>query len=159
MNWLQILGPSLLIVLGGIVSWFVKSRIEELQATHEELNEERRKIYKELLEPYIKVFVGIKSKGRSEEQAIQQITSYDYRKTAFALNLFGSDKVIRAYNNLMQYVYKFEAGGSQGSQAREMMRLWGMLLLEIRKSLGNKETKLDEFDMLRGMIKDIDKLK
>jgi len=159
MNWLQILGPSLLIILGGIVSWFIKSRIEELQATREALNEERRKIYKELLEPYIKIFVGIKNKNGSEEQTIQQITSYDYRKTAFDLNLFGSDNVIRAYNNLLQYVYKFEAGGNQKPQSKEMMCLWGKLLLEIRKSLGNKKTKLDEFDMLRGMIKDIDKLK
>lgn len=37
------------------------------------------------------------------------------------------------------------------------MLLWGKLLLEIRKSLGNKKTKLDEFDMLRAMIKDIEK--
>jgi len=36
------------------------------------------------------------------------------------------------------------------------MRLWGALLIEIRKSLGNKKTKLKEVDMLRGMIKDID---
>ena len=158
MNWLQILGPALLITLGGIVSWFVKSRIEELQAIRETLNEERRKIYKELLEPYINIFVGIKNKKGSEEQAIQQITSYDYRKTAFGLNLFGSDEVIRAYNNLMQYVYKFEAGGDQKPQPKEMMRLWGMFLLEIRKNLGNKKTKLNEIDMLRGMIKDIDKL-
>jgi len=39
-----------------------------------------------------------------------------------------------------------------------MMRLWGSLLLEIRKSLGNKNTKLNEIDMLRAMIKDIDNL-
>ena len=39
-----------------------------------------------------------------------------------------------------------------------MMRIWGGLLLEIRRSLGNKKTKLDEFDMLRAMIEDIDSL-
>lgn len=39
-----------------------------------------------------------------------------------------------------------------------MMRLWGKLLLEIRKSLGNENTELSELDMLRGFIKDIEKL-
>jgi len=38
-----------------------------------------------------------------------------------------------------------------------MMSLWGILLLEIRKSLGDKNTKLEKYDMLRAMIKDIDK--
>lgn len=41
---------------------------------------------------------------------------------------------------------------------KKMMTLFGNFLLEIRKSLGNKRTKLDEFDMLRAMIKDIDRL-
>ena len=34
----------------------------------------------------------------------------------------------------------------------------GELLLEIRKDVGNKDTKLNEFDMLRWLISDIDKL-
>ncbi len=54
----------------------------------------------------------------------------------------------------MQHVYKAESTEKQ--DPRKMMSLWGTLLLEIRKSLGNKKTKLNELDMLRGMIKDID---
>ena len=56
----------------------------------------------------------------------------------------------------MQYIYKAEA--DQNPDPKEMMRLWGKLLLEIRKSLGNENTKLSELDMLRGFIKDIEKL-
>jgi len=56
----------------------------------------------------------------------------------------------------MKNTYETEATGK--SNPKEMMRLWGTLLLEIRKSLGNKKTKLNEFDMLRAMIKDIDSL-
>lgn len=41
MNWLQILGPSLLIIIGGIITWFIKSRIEELRATEERLQDQR----------------------------------------------------------------------------------------------------------------------
>lgn len=158
MNWLQILGPSLLIIIGGIITWFIKSRIEELRATEERLQDQRRKIYLEILDPYIRLFTELKSKGpiQAPVQAFKKITSYEYRKTAFNLNLFGSDNVVRAYNALMQHTYEAESTGKQNP--REMMRLWGNLLLEIRKSIGNKKTKLDEFDMLRAMIKDIDKL-
>jgi hypothetical protein len=153
MNWLQILGPSLLIVLGGIITWFIKSRVEELRATEERLQDQRRRIYLEILDPYIRLFAELKGKG-PPVQALRKMTSYEYRKTAFNLNLFGSDKVVRAYNALMQHVYEAESTGNQ--DPRKMMSLWGMLLLEIRKSLGNKKTKLNELDMLRGMIKDID---
>ena len=154
MEWLQILGPTLLMVLGGIITWFIKSKIEELRAIEEKLREERRNIYAQILDPYIRLFADMKGKGPDE--ALKMITSYDYRKTAFDLNLFGSDEVVLAYNNLMKHTYEGEA--TENKDPNKMMLLWGKLLLEIRKSLGNKNTKLDEFDMLRATIKDIDKL-
>ena len=154
-NWIAVLGPSLLMVLGGILTWLLKSRVEELRAIEETLREERRKVYEQILDPYIRLFAGIKG-GKGAQQAIKRITSYDYRKTAFELYLIGSDDVVTAYNNLMQYTFEAEAAGAPDTG--QMMRRWGALLLEIRKSLGNKKTKLDEKDMLRGMIKDIDQL-
>ncbi len=152
MDWILPLAPSLLLVLGGIVTWFLKARVEELRATEERLREERRKIYRQILDPYIHLFAN----SKSQTQAIKEVTSYNYRKAAFELNLFGSDEVVRAYNSLMQHTYHAESLGKE--DPKEMMRLWGDLLLEIRKSVGNKKTKLKEFDMMRAMIKDIDRL-
>ena len=154
MNWLQVLGPSLLVIVGGIITWFLKSRVEELRATEEKLREERRKIYSQLLDPYVRLFANLK--GQDTTHMIKTINSYEYRKTAFDLNLFGSDEVVHAYNALMQYSFQSEFAKKQ--DPKELMRLWGSLLLEIRKSLGNKKTKLQELDMLRAMIKDIDNL-
>ena len=110
------------------------------------------KIYAQILDPYIRLFADLKGQGPA--QATKKITSYEYRKTAFDLSLFGSDQVVRAYNALMAHTYEAESTGKQ--EPTRMMRLWGGLLLEIRKSLGNKKTQLDELDMLRGMIKDLD---
>ena len=152
MNWLQVLGPSLLFIAGGIITWFLKSRVQELRATEEKLREERRKIYSQLLDPYVRLFTNFKE--QDAEPLIKKITSYEYRKTAFDLNLFGSDEVVRAYNALMQYSFQGESAMKQ--DPKELMRLWGSLLLAIRRSLGNKRTKLQELDMLRAMIKDID---
>ncbi len=152
MNWLQVLGPTLLMVVGGIITWFIKSRVEELRATEERLMEERRKVYLEILAPFIRIFAGAKNKGTAE--AIKTITSYEYRKTAFELNLFGSDEVVRAYNALLKHGYDAELTNRQ--DPKEMMHLLGGFILEVRKSLGNKKTKLDNIDMLRAMVKDID---
>ena len=150
--WLQILGPSLLMALGGLITWFIKSRIEELRAIEEKLRDTRREVYGKILEPYIALFADIKGQGQAK--AAQKLASEEYRKAAFDLSLFGSDSVVRAYNALMSHVFEAERKGQQDS--RELMGRWGGLLLEIRRSLGNKRTKLHEIEMLRGMVKDID---
>ena len=102
------------------------------------------------------MFSDLSAAGQSK--VAKQITSADYRKTAFELNLYGSDEVIKAYNNLMMHAYQAEKETAE-QDPKELMRLWGALLLQIRKNVGNKKTKLDEYDMLRAMIKDIDSVK
>ena len=151
MNWIQVLGPSVLMLLGGLITWVIKSRIEELRAVEEKLRETRREVYAEILEPYIKLFADASPKSQAQIQ--KQITSEAYRKNAFNLSLFGSDEVVRAYNDLMSHGYQAESSGDQNPG--KMLQLWGKLLLEIRKNLGNKGTKLSEMDMMRGMLKDI----
>jgi len=156
MDWIQIVAPTGLFILGGIITWIVRSKIEESRDIRVKLNEERRKNYSEILAPYIRILADFKDKGPS--QAINDIKSYEYRKTAFDLALFGSDSVVRAYNALLQYGYKDEASENVEQRGKMYLRLWGRLLLEIRKDVGNKDTELNEVDMLRWLIKDIDKL-
>lgn len=154
MAWLQIIGAPLLIGLGGIITWIIKSKIEELRSLEGRLREERRKVYRQILEPYIRLFADLKDKG--PEEALKDIISYNYKKVAFDLYLFGSDEVVYAYNALMKHTYNAEV--TREKKPKEMMRLWGKFLLEIRKSLGNKNTNLNELDMLRGLVKDIEDL-
>ena len=146
----------LLIVVGGIITWFIRSRYEERRAIEERLHGEYRRVYAEILEPYIELFANL-SRGEGVNKGIEQkITSKDYRKAIFELGLLGSDDVVRSYNALMQH--SFKSASSDKQDFGDTMLLWGKLRLEIRKSLGNKKTKLDELDMLRGEITDIDKL-
>ena len=93
------------IVVGGIITWFIKSSIEELRATEKRLQEERRKVYMEILDPYIRLFADLRRQGTTEaqSQALKRVTSYQYRKASFELNLFGSDEVVRGFNALMQH--------------------------------------------------------
>jgi hypothetical protein len=150
----DVLVPPLLMVLGGIVTWFIKSRVEELRATEARLSEERRKVYTEILEPYIRIFTD--SSGKGAAAALKKMLSFEYRRTAFEFALFGSDDVIAAYNTLMKLTYEGEA--PENRDTKKMLECFGALLLEIRKSLGNKKTKLKQLDMIRAMIKDIDSL-
>ena len=113
------------------------------------LNDKRWQIYIKVLEPYFILFSDIKGKGVNN--AIEKINTSKYRQSTFELNIFGSDEVVRANNKMYQFLYK----NRDLSKKNTVVILFGKLILEIRKSIGNKKTKLDEIEMLESMIKDI----
>ena len=81
MNWIQALGPSILMLIGGIVSWFLKTRVEELKSIEKKLQDKRREIYIQILEPYILVFTDPKGKGL--DKAVETIKTFNYKRIAF----------------------------------------------------------------------------
>ena len=137
--------------LVGLASWYVRIRHESSERERERLYNERRQIYLKNLEPIIRLFAGIKNPEETEK-AMQQIGSYAHREALFELNLMGSDDVVRALNDFMQYLYRGDL------DSRELMDYWGRLLLSIRRDLGNRRTGLTEVDMLRSQITDVDSL-
>ena len=87
----------------------------------------------------------------------EKMLSLEYRKTSFRLSLVGSDSVVLAYNELMQYF--FTRSDTSPSNTREIMILLGGFLLEIRKSMGNESTKINNWGMLESFLKDIKKFR
>ena len=147
------LGAPFLILIGGLVTWFLKSRKEELQAIEERALERRIETYNTILHPLIVMFAN-KSNQKMKDKAIAEIGSIDYRKAGFNLITFGSDEMVTAYNNMMQSFYKNEAE----SDPKKTMKKFAQFLLSVRKDVYNKNTKLKDWDMLKFMITDIEKL-
>lgn len=162
--------------VGGILMFFVRVRLEEIRAAEERLSGERRKVYGELLLPYVQLFTPSREKAQQvlppttrkesrkqqaepdhTEQAMARILSVEYRQTAFDLMLIASDDVVRAYNDLMQFTFRM-VDADPSERSWEVLSKMGQLLLEIRRSLGIKDTELTNVDMLRFMITDIEKL-
>ena len=156
-NWIDLIVTPLFGAGVGFAVWYFQSRIEKIRREKEKLHDERRKIYVSILEPFIRAFAGIKSPKESQK-AIKMMASFDYKKTAVELNLYGSDKVVRAFNKMMQYIYIMGDEERGAEESAEMLRLWGTLLLEIRKNLGEENTKLSHREMLESQMKDIGKL-
>lgn len=146
---------SLVIALlgsGSIITVIIQERITKLRSIEEKLREDRRKVYIDLMSPFIQMF----TKGPDQQQkALNELLSPEYRKTSFELTLLGSDEVVKAYGNLMQYSFQLE---KQEIDKNMLIKLYATLMLNIRKDLGNKDTQLNEKDMLAYLIKDIDKL-
>jgi hypothetical protein len=140
---------------GSLIGLLIQDRFQKLRSIEEKLREERRKVYSDLLMPFIQIFTS----PNEPEKVLEQIKSLNYRKTSFDLILLGSDQVVRAYGDLMQYIYQQNLDKKENRQnPHEVIRLWAILLFEIRKNLGNEKTILNEKDMLRHLITDINKM-
>ena len=139
----------------GLLVWYLTSKVEAVLREREKLQDDRRQIYAQVLEPYIRVFAASTNPSETKK-ALRQIASYDYRRASFELAMIGSDEVVRTLNDMMQYFYRFDAE-DKSADPKTMVQYWGRVLLAIRRDLGNKKTKLSEIDMLRFQIKDIDK--
>ena len=69
--------------------------------------------------------------------------------------------MVGSYNNLMQHIYGLQSIGKAAAseQTHETMRLLGDFLLEIRKSMGNETTTIDNVGMLEWFITDVRKIR
>jgi hypothetical protein len=147
---ITILSP-ILITVGGILTWFLKSRKESLLLIEERSREKRMNTYKEILDPFIVLITPTASKNE-KEKATNTISSSNYKKAAFDLITFGSDETVRCYNSMMQYVFN-----AQNNDTVELLRLFTDLILNIRKDLYSKKTKLKRSEVLEFTLTDIEK--
>ncbi|RPI71515.1 MAG: hypothetical protein EHM38_03755 [Geobacteraceae bacterium] len=159
--------PLLVAVLGGI-GWKIRNRIERQLELERKLREDRIAVYNALLEPFIIFFTSDeawkadpKNKGKDKDElGARALLSLDYKRNAFRLTVLGSDGVLRAYNALMQHFFlNTDKPASSQENLKIMVEKIGTLVLEIRKSMGNEDTKLSHWEMLEWFLKDINQIR
>ena len=156
MDWIkELIIPAIEILIAGGMVWYFRFKTEAIRREKEKLQDERRKIYVQALAPYIRLFAGIHNRQETKK-AMAQALSFEHRKVSFELYVTGSDDVVRSFNDFMQYC--FSVGDKTEADSKAVLTHWGKILISIRRDLGNKKTKLKEKDMLKGWVKDIDKL-
>jgi hypothetical protein len=141
----------ILITLGGIISWLIKSKKESLQLAEQLSREKRLETYKKILDPYLTVLTPLAT-AEEKEEALRIIPSSKYKKTAFDLVTFGSDETVRCFNKLMQHAY-INAG--QEKNNTDILILFSDFILNIRKDLYSKKTKLKNYETLEFTVTDI----
>lgn len=169
-NWLEIIRLVITLVASvaiPIVIFTVGNRITNLRQLEEKLRDDRIEIYNKILEPFLLIFsteaiIKGSAKYKNEkiktgvELATEKILNLDYQAYAFKLILLGSDEVVKAYNNLMQAYYNSEKLSDDSTEIGEhLIKYMAVLLLEVRKSLGNASTKLHSLEMLEWKIFDM----
>jgi hypothetical protein len=154
--------PILVLVLTAI-GWKLRRSVERQRDLEDKLRQDRIETYNFILEPFIILFMTEaawatdktnrnKNKG---EVATGKMLSLEYRKAAFKLSLVGSDAVVLAYNDLMQFFYsQGEPTSPTEETLKKTMSLLGAFLLQIRRSMGNEATKLSEWQMLEWFMQE-----
>lgn len=168
MDWTPTIFSSLIALSIAAITWFIVSSIEKSRRERERLQDERRNLYMQILEPYIIIFDSINeqpSDNETEQQtkirpelskSLNMITSTSYRRKAFKLILIGSDKTILSYNKLVDLGHDLEHNRDSIQNISETIVIkFGELLLSIRKDLVGKRTKLTEIEILKGHIRDL----
>lgn len=154
--------PFILIALTA-VGWKYRHTLERRYGLEDKLRDARIGTYNDILEPFIILLTSDaawkmdpKNKNQDKNQSAQKVMlSLAYRRHAFKLSLVGNDDVVKAYNDMMQFLFHRVDGESpDASTSYELMRLLGKFMLEIRKSMGNEATILDEWGMLEWFLED-----
>jgi hypothetical protein len=162
----SIVTPLMLLILSYLFTKISKTQ-ENIQNLQEKLHADRIAIYNAILEPYIIIATpdAILKKQKkyqhlnkgSGDIAAEIITTPEYKQSEFKLFMIGSDSVVKAYNSLKKYYYSEKLDGTIET-TKEALTLVAKLVLEIRKSVGNENTKLSHLDAIWWFVKDADKV-
>ena len=158
----QIVTPIILLSLGGL-GWYIRQSVERKAKVEEALRGDRLEVYNKILEPFFILLMtdaawaqDPKTKGKDKTAfATAKMLSWEYRKAGLQLSLIGSDGVVKAYNDLMQFAFAVADTEPQDlDPARNILSFFGNLLLEIRKSAGNESTQIGNMGMVEWFVKD-----
>jgi wyosine [tRNA(Phe)-imidazoG37] synthetase (radical SAM superfamily) len=139
----------------GILTWWVRGKIDEAQQIRAKLRAEQRERYAQVLNPYIQLF----AKPQRLNEVINVIQSPEYRKEVFDFVLVADDDVLKAYVEMMNHFGSEAAATRTEKELFTALRAFGRVLIELRKSVGNKDTDPTEIEALQVVgIKDARKL-
>ena len=157
----------ILIIIFSAIGWKYRQSIERKLKIEEKLRDDRIEIYNQILEPFIILLMSDaawssdpKNKNKDKIKiATSKMLSLEYRKNSFKLSLIGSDSVVMSFNDLMQHFFQTAENNSTNSSdtGKKTISILGNLLLEIRKSMGNESTKIDNWGMIEWFITDAKK--
>ncbi len=139
-----------------------KRRLHELELNHRNTIEQirmrsydtRKKTYQLLLQPFTETFILQK---RGEQPDIQKHVEIMI-KSNIEIFLSGSDETCRAW---LEWKALASKGIGEDKEIRDkrfaaMMVFYARMILSIRRDLGEKNTEINEMDILKSFMSDID---
>lgn len=145
----SLLGTALIAAIG----WLIRTNNERKREFEKLLNERKSEQYYKFLE-LLQGFFNLTDEDELADSATKEVpkeTIAELKKWGFRLLMTGSDEVLRAWNEA-----RAEAEPQEGDLAshRRILVRWARVLLAMRRDCGHFDTKLNEGDLLRVILKD-----
>jgi hypothetical protein len=153
--------PIIVLLLTGL-GWRFRNRLERKLLLENNLRADRIATYNTILEPFIILLTPPAAwkedpeTSEKDKDAVfySKLTSLRYRQSAFQLALVANDAVVKSYSDLMQFFWQCaDASATSPPDVKQITSLLGRFLLEVRKSMGNEGTELNNLEMLEWFIK------
>jgi len=142
---LAVLSP-LLVLLLGFVGWLYQHERERREAVEHQLSEHKYKAYIQVLD----IFFGLMKTIKADRKIKQAKLTNQMIDASKDLMVYGSDEVVRIYQQWLQDAREGKAGGL----------IWfGDLVVAIRRDMGHAKTKITSDQILRQLVTDYDEAK
>lgn len=149
--------PSIFVIIGAIVGYFIQNRINRLQKIEENIRNLKFDLYKKLIEPYIFI-LAFPGNDTSYEFAINELSTLPYKRNYYNLKFIGSDQIIILFNELLELGNNArgdELNKVSKVEKSKIINVLGKLFLEIRKEYGVK-TKLNPEEIMKLALKELE---
>ncbi|MFV9482260.1 hypothetical protein ACNI3T_00405 [Christiangramia sp. ASW11-125] len=144
----------LLPIIGAGIGYLLKSNLEKRKELTNEITKERREIYQQYVNLIIGIFANTKANKKNNNDKLLTDLFEFYKKYV----LYASPKVIIAFSDYFQFMYRQNDGEQVNS--RQHLLYMTSIMAEMRKDLGlnNKDLGKNGEMLMRALIKDYNQI-
>lgn len=138
--------PSLVGVLTAaiaIIGYFLHRQTERIKIVENQVSENKYKAYNQIVGYFYDILKDVKFNKKPKLNSAEKLI--DFKKD---LLIYGSDKVFQKYISWLTYTTTYPGDNRHFKYFLE-------LLIEIRKDMGNKKTKITKKDIMISLSQDV----
>lgn len=130
-----------LTVVIAILGWIMQRKIEQIKIMENQLSDKKYNAYADLVGIFFSILKDVK-KEKDTNQKVLMDKMLESKKNIF---MYGSDKVIMAFSEWL-------CSSTTGENNEQQMNKFLELMIEIRKDMCGRSSKITKYDLLLNLI-------
>ena len=130
-----------LTVVIAILGWIMQRKIEQIKIMENQLSDKKYNAYADLVGIFFSILKNVK-KEKDTNQKVLMDKMLESKKNIF---MYGSDKVIMAFSEWL-------CSSTTGENNEQQMNKFLELMIEIRKDMCGRSSKITKYDLLLNLI-------
>lgn len=130
-----------LTVVIAILGWIMQRKIEQIKIMENQLSDKKYNAYANLVGIFFSILKNVK-KEKDTNQKVLMDKMLESKKNIF---MYGSDKVVMAFSEWL-------CSSTTGENNEQQMNKFLELMIEIRKDMCGRSSKITKYDLLLNLI-------